>query len=185
MGVRTFISISPPPEVAVKMAELQQQLKPFGAGVKWERPDQFHATLKFLGDVDPRALPGVIAAVERASSGEGVSPFEVIYESLGVFPPAGRPRVLWIGCSDPGGKLLELKTKIDSALLPLGFAVEDRPFHPHVTLGRVRDFHHLTPIGEKCTFEPRSSLVDGIFVMKSTLTHEGGVYSRLHFIHFH
>ena len=92
------------------------------------------------------------------------------------------PRVLWIGCENPDGRLLPLKNALDSGLLPEGFEVEDRPFHPHVTLGRVKSLrgkNDLTPMLEKLTLEPRVATVAEIIVMKSTLKPQGAVYTVL------
>ena len=160
------------------MRLLQEQLKSSQADVRWEHPAQFHATLKFLGDVAPETMTCVLSSVRAAT--EGSPPFTVTFHGLGAFPSLDAPKVIWIGAEATDGALVGIKKRVDAALLDLGFPAEQRPFHPHVTLGRVRSgrtLQHLTPMLEKCIFEPRFALVDRIIVMKSVLTSQGAEHS--------
>jgi len=166
------------------MKKIQDQLKESHADFKWELPHQLHATIKFLGDVEERAMPDVLTAIRDATI--GISLFSVTYRTVGSFPDNRHPRIVWIGCEDSSGTLLQLKTNLDKVLLLLGFAVEDRKFHPHITLGRVKsslNLHHLTPMLENCTFEPRVAVVEEVCVMKSILKPQGAEYSVLQSIH--
>ena len=162
------------------MSELQEQLKQSHADVRWELPHQLHATIKFLGDVEERTMPTVLSTIQ---TGVRLFPhFEIVYATIGFFPDKRHPRIIWIGCGENKGTLLHIKNNLDNQLLPLGFAVEDRKFHPHITLGRVksnRNLHHLTPMLEKCTFEPRVAVVKEILVMQSVLKPRGAEYSVL------
>ena len=65
--------------------------------------------------------------------------FTLRAQSLGCFPHASRPRVLWVGLADPGQALAHLNECLTAALIPIGFSPEDRPFHPHLTLARVQN----------------------------------------------
>ena len=166
------------------MKNIQDQLKESHADVKWELPHQLHATIKFLGDIEERTMPDVLSAIRSAT--KNISRFTVTYRDVGSFPDNRHPRIVWIGCEEGTGILLQLKSNLDKLLLPLGFAVEDRKFHPHITLGRVkssRNLYHLTPMLENCTFEPRVAVVEEVFVMKSVLKPQGAEYSVLQSIH--
>lgn len=181
---RTFISFAPPLDIREEMTTLQDHLKESHAEVKWEHPDQFHATIKFLGDMDERALPDVLATVRGAVA--NFSPLTISFQTLGAFPTIYQPRIVWVSCNDSDGSLLDMKELLDSMLLRLGFPKDEQIFHPHVTLGRVksnRNVQYLTPMLEKCTFEPRITVVDGISVMKSLLTPQGAKYSTIQSIH--
>ena len=149
------------------MAELQTKLRESGADVRWESTEKFHATIKFLGNTEENAIPSITSAIGNILRRH--SSFEVSYRELGCFPrlPQGvlvggqasmkRPRVIWIGCENNDGTLANIKTALDEALLPFGFAKEEREFHPHVTLGRVkssRGMQDLTPLLQTLTFEP-------------------------------
>ncbi len=166
------------------MKKIQDQLKESHADVKWELPHQLHATIKFLGDVEERSMPEILSAIRAATT--GISRFSITYRSVGSFPDNRHPRIVWIGCEEDTGRLLQLKNNLDKLLLPLGFAVEDRKFHPHITLGRVkssRNLSYLTPMLENCTFEPRVAVVEEVLVMKSLLKPQGAEYSVLQSIH--
>lgn len=65
--------------------------------------------------------------------------FDLAIESLGAFPTASRPRVIWAGLGRGLEPLTDLAGRVEGALADVGFASEDRPFSPHVTLGRVRE----------------------------------------------
>jgi 2'-5' RNA ligase len=122
--------------------------------------------------------------VTRRSAG-GLGPFDVVFEKLGAFPDPRHPRVVWVGCRDVSGALGTFKGRLDEALTPLGFEKEERPFKPHVTLGRAkspRGLPNLLSLMENLTFEPRSASIDGIVVLKSVLHSQGADYSLLHSI---
>lgn len=183
-SLRTFIAINAPEPIRKEMKFLQDELKKSHADVRWESSEKFHATLKFLGNIDEAKVPRVLSTLE--STLLPFKPFEVTFYSLGSFPDKRHPRVIWIGCENPDGTLLRIKNDLDKNLLQFGCEIEKRDFHPHVTLGRVvseKGLYHLTPMLEKLTFEPRKTLLDGIYFMRSVLKPEGAEYSILKIIH--
>jgi 2'-5' RNA ligase len=119
--------------VAAQTASLQNENWP----VRWVQPETAHLTLHFLGET-PReraelvrlALPPIVASQK---------PFELRTAAFGVFPNFRRPRVLWLGLHGPVHRLETLQREVGKALQNLGFPDTDEPFHPHITLGRVRD----------------------------------------------
>jgi 2'-5' RNA ligase len=178
--IRTFIAFDTPIEIRESMKSLQSELKKSNADVRWEPSEKFHATIKFLGDVEERNLPRIIAKIEQSVS--NVSSFIVSYREIGTFPDKHHPRVIWIGCENLDGNLLKMKNELDAALHPLGFPIEERTFHPHITLGRVKSANRikdLLSMLENLTFEPRSTKVERIVVMKSMLKPQGSEYSLL------
>ena len=93
--IRTFIALPASHDNQQAMAEVQTRLKTTQAEVKWDLPDKFHITLKFLGNIEQTKIePLSVALVDCVRL---FSPFEIIYESLGVFPNLHNPRVVWIG----------------------------------------------------------------------------------------
>lgn len=105
--------------------------------MRWVSADTAHITLHFLGDVSPEraellrlALPGFINRHDR---------FRLRTADLGVFPNQKRPRVVWLGLYGPAHRLVALRSDLGRMLAELEFEVDSGPFHPHVTLGRVRD----------------------------------------------
>lgn len=102
------------------------------AGLRWSEPGAWHVTLAFLGDTDPAAVGTIASRLERVAASHNA--FSVATGGLGAFPSAARARVAWYGVDDPERRLRNLAADV-------GRAVDleaDRPFAPHVTLGRSR-----------------------------------------------
>jgi 2'-5' RNA ligase len=118
------------------LGEAIDQLRPAARDVAWVAPGNLHLTLKFLGAVPETRIDSVAGALTDAS--REANPFEARIHGLGAFPSAGRPRVVWAGVTDGASQMTELAQRVDVALAALGFPRDDRPFSPHVTLGRVR-----------------------------------------------
>jgi len=183
--VRCFIAIELPDKVGAGLKDIQAQLKSGGqASVKWVDPYSIHLTLKFLGSVDAAKIAPITAAMEEAA--QEIAPFSLKVEDLGAFPNLRRVQVVWVGVGGEVDKLAHLQQRLESNLAQLGFAPEKRRFTPHLTLARVRDRASLDEregLGELITgtkFEAtRSFPVEAISLMKSQLTREGAIYSRI------
>jgi 2'-5' RNA ligase len=183
--VRCFIAVELPEEVKAGLRDIQAKLKAASrAPVKWVDPGGVHLTLKFLGGVDAAKIPPITAAVAEAA--KGVPPFSLKVEGLGAFPNLRRVQVVWVGVSGEVDKLASLQQRVESNLAELGFAVEKRRFTPHLTLARVRDQASPTEregLGQLITgtqFEGSHSFpVTELSLMRSQLTREGALYSRL------
>jgi RNA 2',3'-cyclic 3'-phosphodiesterase len=106
------------------------------ARVTWVRDGRIHVTLAFIGEVDDARAGRVAATLRRPLPGPA---FEASVEGLGVFPPRGAPRVLWVGIGAGRERLLELEREVRARLAAVELALEDRPYHPHVTLARIRE----------------------------------------------
>jgi len=135
-SVRTFVAIELPGRVRRYLARCQDHLRTTGADVKWTRPDQIHLTLAFLGNVPATDLPDLAEAVREAVSGFG--PLRLRAMGTGRFPTGGPPRVVWAGVAVEAGDLEGLQRAVARAVAPFAQRQEHRPFHPHLTLGRVR-----------------------------------------------
>jgi 2'-5' RNA ligase len=136
--VRCFVAIDVPPAVREAVAGAQSALRRAApdADVRWADTTQLHLTLKFLGAVPDERVPAVSAAVEAAVS--GVAPLELAVGGLGGFPALRRARVLWAGLGGAVAELAALASAVERTVAPLGFVPEERPFHGHLTIGRVR-----------------------------------------------
>jgi 2'-5' RNA ligase len=137
--VRTFVAIDLSPAVRRQAQTLIHELAARTTAVKWVSAEQLHVTVKFLGDVDDTELYQVCQAVDRAVA--ELEPFEVICRGIGAFPHFHRPRTLWIGLEDPGHHIAQVQQRVEAEFAALGFPREVRPFHAHVTIGRV-DLRH-------------------------------------------
>ena len=183
--IRAFIAVELPEELKSTLLQLQTEMKSdSGNFVKWVAPESIHVTLKFLGDIFPRMVKDVAVALEEASRGN--HPFFIEIKELGAFPNLRQPRVLWVGMGGELGKLIDLQQCIDDALASLGFAREKRPFSPHITLARIRDWaslqdrRHFGSLVEKKNFEVEYKVdVNGFSLMRSQLFPTGAIYNCL------
>ncbi len=183
--VRSFIAIELPEGLKVELIQLQGRLK-LGeqSWVKWVDPNGIHLTLKFLGNIAVGRINEIIRAMEEAVL--GISPFHLEVRELGAFPNFKRVQVAWVGVRGKVDKLVQLQQRIDSNLAPLGFAIETRPFTAHLTLARLRDRaspderQRFGQLIAGARFESAYTIkVDAVSLMKSQLTREGAIYSRL------
>ena len=120
------------------------------------------------------------AALARAVT--GVAPFALAIEGLGAFPNPARARVVWAGIGDGAATLGALAGRVDHELAATGFPPEDRPFSPHVTLGRVREPKRNERLAEGLARERAgfgAVRVDRVTLMRSALSPLGARYSEL------
>lgn len=177
--MRLFVAVKVPPIRPLK--ELLGELQACPGRVKWVEEENFHVTLKFLGEV-PEALVGTLERGLKEAV-EGVSPSPVILKGVGAFPSLRRPRVIWVGM-DSADVLRELHRRVEDSTRKLGFEREKKPFHPHLTLGRVKKIE-----GDASCFEEVSSrwdekvlgevFVDRVHLIESTLTPRGPLYTAI------
>jgi 2'-5' RNA ligase len=131
--IRCFLAVTFPVAVTRKIAEeIERQRKSVAAGVRvaWVPPANLHVTLRFLGSIDEDLIDGIVVRLKKVA--ERNPPFEARAQGLGSFP-----HVLWVGVEGEG--LAKLGREVEAAMVGLGFAPEERPFHPHITVGRVKE----------------------------------------------
>jgi 2'-5' RNA ligase len=140
--VRLFVAVDIDPAVVQKIAECGDELRRRAAEraprarLTWVPSERLHVTVRFIGDVDERRADALAAAVKSELA---IQPFELVSEGVGVFPPRGAPRVFWARLTTGVGSLTALERDVSARLEACGLPREDRPYHPHVTLARVRD----------------------------------------------
>ena len=155
-----------------------------GAPVKWVETGNIHLTLKFLGDINTEITGRITLALEKAA--RGTPPFDIEVSGPGVFPNMKRVQVIWIGLAGELEKLGLLQKRIEESLIPLGFPAETRPFTAHLTLARVRDYARpddrlkLGQLIADTNFETKYRInVNAFHLMRSQLTREGPIYSKI------
>jgi 2'-5' RNA ligase len=126
---RLFTALQIPPEVGAALAQTRGGL--FGA--RWIEPEDYHITLRFLGDIDARLADEVVAALDEARPRAAVP---VGFEGLSWFG-GDKPRAI-VARVKPAPELVELAADHERRLRRLGLAPETRKFTPHVTLARTR-----------------------------------------------
>jgi RNA 2',3'-cyclic 3'-phosphodiesterase len=184
--LRTFIAIELNEALHVALRSVQEKLKrqtPPGS-VKWVGPDGIHLTLKFLGDTPASRIHEIEAALRVACT--GLEPFEFSVEGRGCFPNFHRPRVIWVAVREKSTSLTRLQAAVERTVAPLGWPTEERPFSPHLTLGRINkgaDTHTAAAVGQgvERTVVEQIGLqrVTAVNLMQSDLRPSGAVYSRV------
>ncbi|MFP3869496.1 MAG: RNA 2',3'-cyclic phosphodiesterase [Syntrophobacteria bacterium] len=180
--IRTFIAIDLPEETRQGLAQIQSHFKQTNTGVRWVHPASIHLTLKFLGNIDPVQVEPIVAAAGREVHNEPC--LSLCADGLGVFPHERKPRIIWVGLRGETERLGRIQARIEDALVPLGFAREQRPFHPHLTLGRLKDSRRRQALinamatAKLPEFNPFD--VVEIILYKSDLTPTGAIYTKLH-----
>jgi 2'-5' RNA ligase len=178
--MRTFIAIPLTGECQSMLERLQSNLRAFHADVRWVAIPSIHLTMKFLGEVDPAVIPALAESLEQASQSENA--FELRLQGLGCFPNLMNPRVVWCGIEGEREKLARFHQRVEAACASLGFAPEERSFHPHLTLGRVNGKRNLQPLLDcikigsdlQCGFT-----ADHCNLYKSVLKPQGAEYTVL------
>lgn len=169
---RLFVAADLPEEAREKLAEISSGLP----GADWVPSEQYHLTLRFLGDQDEAALKAI-----REGLGSVVSPsFYATLRSIGHFPLRGEPEVLWTGVAR-NEELIRLRNKVESLLAAKGVERDTRKFHPHVTLARIRESRGewvARYIVQHSLFTVPEIPVQSFSLFSSRLTPEGAIHTR-------
>jgi len=173
-------------EVRARVAEEIARLRPLAPSVRWVLPQQLHLTLKFLGEQAPSELElvqdGLAEAVEEAT------PFTLSFHGLGAFPALARARVFWVGVSAGMEEARTLHARVESALARRAVPPEDRPFSPHLTIGRARTPGGFSALREAIARAARTEFgslsVAALSLMRSDLSQAGARYTELRVFRF-
>ena len=177
--MRLFIALEIPAAVRENLAAVQNKLPITEAGIRWVRPENFHVTLKFIGEISREKLE-VIADELKSVRADG--PVELRIRGLGYAWKAKGAGVFWatIEASD---SLKTLAGQIDRCLEPLGVTAEDRAFLPHLTLARFKHRRVLPAIramiDENEDRDFGSGRAEEFHLMESKLGPAGSKYSTV------
>jgi 2'-5' RNA ligase len=181
--LRLFLALELPEAVKQELTLMQQQLRSERLPVSWVSPVAMHLTLVFLGETDAALLPTI--GTQLRSSLVGHQPLVLQLGAPGAFPNLRRPNVLWVGIAGATAALGHLQAAVATALEPLGFPREARPYSAHLTLGRVRrdasasDRARLgTLVQALATPQPLTWDVDRVVLFQSTLRPSGPIYTE-------
>ena len=138
MSLRCFValnfSVAATRRIADDVEKRKAQVAAAGAKVAWVPAANLHVTLAFLGTVADEAVEAIAGRLGRVA--QNFASLQARARGLGGFPSLERPNVLWVGVEAEG--LATLQRDVEGQLAELGFDKETRPFHPHVTVGRVK-----------------------------------------------
>jgi RNA 2',3'-cyclic 3'-phosphodiesterase len=180
--MRTFIALDLDPAIKATLADFIKGLKKINPrDVSWVREDALHLTIKFLGEIAPAALDPIRAALAEVT--RPIRSFPLILKGTGFFPSDPKAiRVLWAGVFQQP-TLMGLQREIDFRLRSLGFSPENVPYHPHLTLGRVKSASKLRDVLAEIERHQYSTFgqmtVDRVTLFESRLKPEGAEYAVL------
>lgn len=202
---RLFIAINLPPEIKKSLFNnYSTLLKPLSnslCDIKMVKEENLHITIHFLGNTEEKAklkLNEELSIVSRE-----FSPFTLSIAGFGGFPDLKRPRVLWFGINSCE-RLKELHEKIGIILQRLNFNIENRDFHPHLTIARINNIIKKNKLSSNQNSYSRRDEFNGIIanissklndikihlevvgfsLFKSILKNEGPIYQELYFYSF-
>jgi len=172
--VRAFIAVEPSAEIRNEISAAGQNLR--GAGrLSFVSPNLMHITLKFLGEVPESQIQKIAASLDDISA----APYTLHASGISTF---GRPpRVIKAEVHD-GGATASLAADVESRMEKLGFKREEKPFSPHITIARVKEYSPaLQP--KIATIKERdfgTCDIAAVLLKKSVLTPSGPIYTTIH-----
>ena len=130
--MRTFIAIEFDRQTKEALHEYSREIRLMTKAGNFSYKENLHLTVKFIGEVQENDIPIIKRIMDEASG--LVEPFDIEFTGLGSFK-TGSDHILWIGvkASDP---LIETCKYVNAALFAKGFKGDNKPFKPHITLGR-------------------------------------------------
>jgi RNA 2',3'-cyclic 3'-phosphodiesterase len=179
---RTFIAIEIPGDLRTRITQHIARLRSAYPDVRasWTRTENLHLTLKFLGNVPVDRIGTLSHATDAAA--RSATEFKVSIGGVGIFPPAGRPNVLWIGIADASGKLSDLYDALEDHCAETGFQREARAYHPHLTIARLRNrggSRALAELHQRVSFPSQTFTVSELVVFRSELLSEGSKHTAI------
>ena len=157
------------------------------SALRWVRPEAVHLTLRFLGESTPEKLAEVGEIMTQVCGRH--PPLTAQVGGLGRFPSGSRPRVIWVGLQESTGGLKKVQAELEMRIANLGYPTEERSFHPHLTLARVR--REVSPSGLRQLSEQLDQMSVGdlgqldithLSLMRSQLGAGGASYSRFSWV---
>jgi RNA 2',3'-cyclic 3'-phosphodiesterase len=187
--LRLFIALPLPNDVKQVLQSQQDSLKlhlqEHDKDIRWTTSEQWHLTLAFLGATNRERLPQIQSAMER--SAKPIQAFRLETTSLGAFPSSRRPSVLWLGVGGNVANLQTLQFRLSEALSGM-LEPDDKPFKPHLTLARLKQFGLGAKVSEAFGSLPKVDtatwLVDELCLYQSILKPSGTEYSVIHRVSF-
>jgi 2'-5' RNA ligase len=179
--IRAFLAIELPASLRSILSQAQDELKKSGADVKWVPVGNIHITLKFFGNITDFQVADISEAVTAMAANQ--EPFYLTVTAAGAFPSPKSPRVVWLGIGGDLEVLRDFHRRLETAFAALGFTPEDRPFSPHLTLGRVKSPSGRVALS-RCLVQlpipsPTPFQVGEIVLFRSILSPKGATYLPL------
>lgn len=177
---RIFIAvkIDPGPILLNMISDFRNTLK--DEKIKWSETGNLHITIAFLGDTEDNKIKEVSQMLSKVCEGSGK--FNMLIKGAGVFKNLKDPRVIWTGI-EHSGEMNKLYNSINAGLKDIGLSPEERPFSPHLTLGRIKSIKNIdvlkSLVARYMESEIQKQQVNEVILFESILFHTGPVYKPL------
>jgi 2'-5' RNA ligase len=142
--MRTFIAIEVPDDITTALVAMQNELRSIQADVRWEKRENIHLTLRFLGEIEEQGIVAIVNACQETAT--EFRPFTLSLNGSDVFPNARKPKVLWAGLGGEIETLSAMQEKLDEKLSAIGMDDDEKGFHPHITIGRVKSIRKVREV---------------------------------------
>jgi 2'-5' RNA ligase len=178
--IRLFMAIELPDVVKDVLAETAVRLSKNvpDPAVRWVDRAQMHLTLRFLGDTAVAQLPTLQDQLSQLTARHPA--FHLRLDGLGAFPNRKRPRVVWAGLAGELAVLQAMQAELEDRVVQLGWTREERPFSPHITLGRVKDGSRVQELDWSVRLAELGMMVTAVQLVQSELRPSGPVYTVRH-----
>ena len=175
--IRAFIAVKLPEDIADSLEDFLDDIRPLSK-IHWVKREQFHITLKFLGELEPEVIDDVIDSLSPMKHFE---PFRIELSTIGAFPNMKNANVLWLGCSRGAKELAGLSRRINDTLFnEVELERDTRKFRAHLTLARLKgEYVSENVINQLGTFPLMNWTCDELVLMRSTLTPKGPIYTQI------
>lgn len=169
--LRLFVGLEIPVELVRHLDDVRGGVE----GARWQRDDQLHLTLAFIGEVPNKQLVEIVDTLSQIR----FEPFDIALKGVGLFGKPGKPKALWAGIAEKN-PVAHLHEKVTHALMQIGLEMETRKFTPHITLARFRRGAHARVgdwlSGNECLASD-SMKVSYFTLFSSELTSESAYYT--------
>lgn len=174
--MRIFIAIEFNNEIKDHIDKVKYQAKSLTSGGSFTYKDNFHLTLKFIGEVEEKNLADIKAAIKATATGE--ASFSLFTAELGAFNKKNK-NILWIGLKGDLDRLNNLFNKLEASLEEIGINREERGYNPHITIGRQVIIDDFKSLKDKIELKEIEIIVDSISLMESKRENGRLVYKPL------
>ena len=186
MSSRLFFAVRLSAQSATDVSEvasrLKKQLDQDKTELSWMNPINYHVTLRYLGEHSEYFSQGLIQEVDTLLENQRPSSFEVVCKGLGTFPDSEKAEVLWMGIDSKEDELLSLSELIDNACEKMGVESRDKPFYPHLTLGRGKaPFNTVSMIQSSSERMFSKSRIKSLELLKTQEISNGYMYKKIAF----
>ncbi len=179
--VRAFVALPVGDDVVPALTGVQDSMRrraeKYGLALRWTRPEQFHVTVKFLGDVETKRLAEVTEVIKWHAS--RTLPLNTRTTGLIAFGGPRRAGAIVVALDDEHGAIVDFATRLEEDVVPLGIEREKRLFRAHITLARVKERGNVAAVLDASPLDPMRLSLDEVRLYESRLGPSGGTYGVL------